>query len=95
MEENFVNEFNEKIDAEEIEDLTNRILKLSKRKIDELWLNCGFIREYKGKNKALPEKIINKMMEDKNFANKIVRNLLYETYLQDFLSELSSVEDEK
>lgn len=93
--EELINEFNEKIDAKEIEDLTNRILKLSKRKIDKLWLNCGFIREDKGKNKALPEKILNKMVKDKDFANKLVRNLLYETYLQDFLSELDSAEDGK
>lgn len=85
-------EFNEEIDKEDIEDFTNRILKLSDNKIDELWFNLNWIRSDKGKNKALPKKVINKMRKNIAFAILTVESLLSETYREDFLSELSEME---
>lgn len=74
-----MNEFGEEITAREVNELSEKIRKLSEEEIDRLWFRCGWVESDRGKNKALSPKRISSMKKEPSFAKTQVRNLLMET----------------
>lgn len=84
------NEFGETFEEEEIKEITQRILKLSDKLIDELFYRCGFIYE-PHKFKALNEDNIEEIRNDEK---EIEFSLLIETHKKDVLKNLEDLEKE-
>jgi hypothetical protein len=82
------NEFGEIYTEEEIKDITQRILKLSDKFIDELFYRCGFIYE-PHKFKALNEENIEEIRSN---DGTIEFSLLMETPKEDVLKNLEDIE---
>jgi len=85
-----INEFGEEFTEKEVREITNRILKLSDRLIDELFFRCGFIYQ-PHTMKALNE---DNLEEIRNNENEIEFTLLMETPKKDVLESLEQIEKE-
>lgn len=91
------NERGRKIPEEKVEEIARRVSKLPKEDIDELFYKVGFIvHEYKDEekpdtHKALLPKQIDKIKENGEESG-MVRNLLWESPLEDVLEELDKLE---
>ena len=69
----------------EKEKIINKIRQLSKKDIDKLFYNCGWIDEKKGKNKSLPDDKINKI---KRGDSKLIDTLIQETGIKEIKENL-------
>ena len=90
----FVNEFNEKISAEKVSELTERIINLSDDNIDELWFRCEFIMadHKKDELKALRKDDIENIRSGVDDAEDTVVALLTETPIKDVEKNLEELE---
>jgi len=67
------------------ENIINKIRKLSRRDIDKLFYNCGWIDEEKGENKSLPNDKINKI---KRGDNRLIDVFIQETGIKEIEKKL-------
>ena len=65
----------------EKEKIISKIRKLSKKDIDKLFYNCGWIDEEKGENKSLPNDKINKI---KMGDSRLIDVFIQETGIKEF-----------
>lgn len=82
------NEFGEEFTGEEIKEITNKILKLPDKLIDELFFRCGFIYS-EHTMKALSQENIDDIRNDER---TIEFSLLSETPKKDVLKNLEDIE---
>lgn len=98
-----LNEFDEDISEEQIKSISERILKLSDKKIDELWYRCGFIYDrpkpaiiYEDKNKDLKALYDDALDDIKKWKeeSEILETFLTETSIKEVLKNLEEIEKE-
>lgn len=87
------NEFGDEFTADEIEDIADRVRRLSGSLIDELWSLCGWSDANRGVQRSLPPRIIEDIRNNAPERIRRVVNLISETPKQELLQNLSLLEN--
>jgi len=89
--ENIENEFGESLDKDIVKRISEKLVNLSKEKIDGLWFELGWKEKPRDKNKALPDERIEKIKNNRDFAQKNLENLFQETPKKEFLNTFRNI----
>jgi hypothetical protein len=87
------NELEETISNKEIDEITQRIIKLTPKELDLLWHRCGYIlsdRDFH--HNALSQSYISKIKSGEKVAKTLVEALLLETPKKEVLKHLDKIE---
>ena len=83
------NYLGERVSKKFINKAGEKIMKLPKSEIDEIWYKMGWIEESHGKNKALPDWRLEKIKNEKDWAKQSLINLFLESPQKEFVKLFS------